>query len=326
MARGTRELLLNAVAFVILLGIGLGYLAFGVLDVHPWRSETTVSLVVPDSSQILTGTTVSIYGVPVGAVRSVEPTADGAVVRLAFDDRYRVPRDVPVVVTAQSALGEPVVDLRPPENAGGAMLRSGDRIGSAQVTVPEAVPEFFSVINSLVGILPADSTAGLLKTFGEAMDGSDGSLTMMSVGGQLLEKTLSSRRRQLRTMFAATQRPRDLDTMIDKLAELSGSFGPLTVEFRGALQASQHFVQGSHLPAAAKTHFTPFFLTLAGYLDKILPAGNEIIGPIAPMLDQATGDLPTINLSKLLGSQLSMLDAGPRDGAVRVSVGPKGMK
>ncbi len=320
-ARSHREMIINAVLMVLVLILGAGYVVTGVLRINPFADRTSVSVLVRNSNQVSKGTSVTLLGVPIGSVTGVAIAGDGARLTLAFDASRRIPSDALVAVTTRSALGEPAVDFRPTGGTG-PMLTNGDVIDGSQVTVSTPVSEFFAMVTSMSELLPPDDTAGLMKTMAVALDGTEDSMRVLSVGGQLLATTLNSRSAQIRSMFTATQGyMAELGPLTTALSGVQTSFGQMMSEFRNALDSAHYLIRQANLPGVLDNTMA-FLNRFVDYLLKIASPLNDALTPFIPIYTAIDQIIPQINVSRFLNDLLSVVSSGP-NGALQVRLIPR---
>jgi phospholipid/cholesterol/gamma-HCH transport system substrate-binding protein len=172
--------------FFALIGIGLGFWAIGdvlQLDLSDPPYEITADF--EDSPGLQAGYDVGYLGTPIGRIRSVE-LGDGHVdVTLAIDGDQRIPEGSTFAVRRKSAVGEPYVDITPPEGADvdGPTMDEGDHVPVEDTTSPLSYSELFSSLNELVDTIPEDDLATLLDEMATALDGRSGSLRDLITGG-----------------------------------------------------------------------------------------------------------------------------------------------
>ncbi|MBM7458443.1 MlaD family protein [Rhodococcus coprophilus] len=179
---------LSVAALVTTFVVGVGYLAFDVFDLNPADRQIRVSVHFDDSGGILPGRDVTLRGVPVGEVASVDFTEDGVVVLAEIDARTKIPVGGEVRVAGLSLAGEQYLDFRPTTD-GGRYLADGAEITSENTTTP--VP-LSALLHDMDGML-AQVDPGALQTIVDELGvGPEGPQKLSDIvdGGAFLLSTL----------------------------------------------------------------------------------------------------------------------------------------
>ncbi len=178
------RILIN-LAFFAVLGVGLGAWAVGdVLQLDLTDPPYEITADFEDSPGLQSGYDVGYLGTPIGRIRSVELAEGHVEVTLAIDSGREIPADSTFAVRRKSAVGEPYVDIIPPEGAeaDGPSMDEGDHVPVARTQTPLSYSELFASLDDLVGTVPEDDLATLLHEFAAAVDGRSGSLRDMITG------------------------------------------------------------------------------------------------------------------------------------------------
>lgn len=161
------------------------------------------------------GTSVKLYGVPVGTVREVE--ADGTQARLTLDiDRDKldqIPADVRAELVPPTAFGAKFVQLVAPTGDNGTSLRAGSVIRADKVTV-EINEAFTNLTKVLDAARPADVN-NALTALASAVDQRGESL------GTLIEQVdsyLTSFNPSLQTLSTDIKRAQSVAETFDQAA------------------------------------------------------------------------------------------------------------
>ncbi|WNG89255.1 MCE family protein [Mycobacterium sp. ITM-2016-00317] len=186
----TRRLGLSACALAMMFVVGVAYVLFGTLKLDPTRSDTLVRVHLPVTGGLLPGQDVTLRGVPVGRVRSVDMTSDGVVAVAAIHPDVRVPADTHARVSALSPAGEQYLDFRADRNDG-PYLADGDEIASDRTQTPVTLP---TLLADLDGTLQQVDTEQLAAVLDELRVGPQGGQKLAAIldGGAFLVSTLDS--------------------------------------------------------------------------------------------------------------------------------------
>ncbi|MGW5375688.1 MlaD family protein [Nocardia sp. NPDC003999] len=186
----SRRSALAAGALVLTLVLGVGYLVFGALGVDPTASTITVRVHLADSGGLLAGRQVTLRGVPIGRVESVELTSTGLVAVAAVDADTPVPADGEVHVASLSMAGEQYLDFRPTRD-GGPYLADGAEIAVERTTTPTPLWKTLTALDSTLAQVNPAELAAIVDELGVSPDG-PGKLADIIDGGMFLISTLDS--------------------------------------------------------------------------------------------------------------------------------------
>ncbi|MBH0778038.1 MlaD family protein [Nocardia bovistercoris] len=184
------RLSLSAVALGVTAAIGATYLVFGALGVDPTAATITVRVHLAQSGGLLPGQDVTMRGVPIGKVGSVEFEPDGVVAVATIDADVRVPDDGTVDVTSLSTAGEQYLDFRPARTTG-PYLADGAEIARVRTSAP--VP-LWQMLGSLDNTLAQVDPGKLASVIDELGVGPEGPRKLKDIidGGIFLVSTLDS--------------------------------------------------------------------------------------------------------------------------------------
>ncbi|MCX2716015.1 MlaD family protein [Mycolicibacterium sp. J2] len=132
----SHRLALSVLGQVALIIVGVSYLAFGALRLNPVDSQIAVKVDLPESGGLLAGQDVTVRGVTIGRVKSVEVTDHGVLATALIDHNIRIPlRDTAVRVSGLSPAGEQYLDFSP-QHSDGPFLTDGTIINRNQTQTP----------------------------------------------------------------------------------------------------------------------------------------------------------------------------------------------
>lgn len=132
-----------------------------------------VELRMKDAAGISAGAAVSVAGVQVGRVETMQLVRDTAVARLSIESQHEVPRDVAARIRARSVLGEKYLELVP-TGLDGPLLADGDVlvIEGDQVEIDEMI----SQIGTVLSALDPEALGAALKSVSDALKADPGRL------------------------------------------------------------------------------------------------------------------------------------------------------
>ncbi len=185
-----RRLGLSAAAIAVMFVVGVVYLLFGTLRINPVARDTIVRVHLDETGGLLPDQDVTLRGVPVGRVRSIELTESGAVAIAAIRPGVRIPADAEARVSALSPAGEQYLDFRADHNDG-PYLAGGDEIDSSRTRIPVSLAK---LLGDLDGTLEQVDTAQLSAVLDELRVGPEGPEKLAAIldGGAFLLSTLDS--------------------------------------------------------------------------------------------------------------------------------------
>ncbi|MFD6452734.1 MlaD family protein [Nocardia sp. NPDC060220] len=184
------RLALSAVALAMVAVAGATYLVFGALGFDPSASTIAVRVHLTQSGGLLPGQDVTLRGVPIGEVRSVEFEPGGVVAVAGIDADVRVPDDGTVDVTSLSTAGEQFLDFRPTRSTG-PYLSDGAEISADKTSTPTPLWQMLGTLDSSLAQVDPAQLAAVVEELGVGPEGPR-KLTDLLDGGIFLVSTLDS--------------------------------------------------------------------------------------------------------------------------------------
>ncbi len=181
---------LSAIGLAVMLVLGVTYLIFGTLRFDPTSTDNLVRIHLAETGGLLPGQDVTLRGVPVGRVDSIDLSADGVVAVAAIEPDARIPKDSEVRVSALSPAGEQYLDFRADGNSG-PYLANGDEIDSSRTRTPVTLA---TLLGDMDGTLRQIDPAQLSAVLSELKMGPQGPQKLEDIldGGAFLVSTLDS--------------------------------------------------------------------------------------------------------------------------------------
>ena len=285
-----RRILVNLSVFAALFGV-LGLWAIdNVLQVDLADPPYEITADFEDSPGLQPGYDVGYLGTPIGRIRAVD-LADGRVeVTMAIDAGRRIPEGSSMAVRRKSAVGEPYVDVIPPDGATteDPAMAAGDHVPIERTVTPLSYSELFSALDDLVSTVPEDDLATLLDQMARGLDGRSGSLRDLITGSDDALDTFAANAELLESSTAS-------------LSRLARVFAEHRTSLRRGLENTEA-VTGTLAGARAD-------------LERVLDDGSSLATRTADLLDESGGDL-----SCTLGG-LSATAAGLDRAEVRAALG-----
>jgi phospholipid/cholesterol/gamma-HCH transport system substrate-binding protein len=131
----SRSLVPRMVALLVVIVVGVWYIAFDVLQYHVAAHDATVTVEMPSAGGLYVGAGVTYRGVQVGTVSALDLGQRDVAVRVTIDGGRQIPDNGPVYVKELSALGENYLDFQP-ASAAGPDLVDGSVVPAARVVLP----------------------------------------------------------------------------------------------------------------------------------------------------------------------------------------------
>jgi virulence factor Mce-like protein len=185
-----RRLGVSACALAMMFVLGVTYLLFGTLRLNPTSTDAVVRVHLEQTGGLLPGQNVTLRGVPVGRVRSIDLSDTGAIAVAEIRPGTRIPTDAEVRVSALSPAGEQYLDFRADRNDG-PYLADGAVIDSSRTRTPVTLAK---LLGDLDGTLDQIDTAKLSAVLDELRVGPQGTQKLAAIldGGTFLVSTLDS--------------------------------------------------------------------------------------------------------------------------------------
>lgn len=213
----TRRLLLNFAVFgtVTVLLVGYGLLT---LLGNPFEEQRRISAVFPDATGLRPDFSVSMDGVVVGVVTSVELVEEGVRVEVALDEGVSVPSDVEGRIVRASPVGEQRVELTPTKNGSGAPLEDGDEFAVAESPNPPNISRVIDALARLINDIPPEQLDTFIREAAIALDGRGEDLRTLTTSGDAFARSFVENEVAFRQLL--TSAPPVMDSVSDAGPEL----------------------------------------------------------------------------------------------------------
>lgn len=185
-----QQVWLSVAGLVLTLVVGSAYLLIGALRVAPFASSYRVTVQLPDSGGLLPNQDVSLRGVRIGRVESLQITPTGVNAIATITSQVRIPANSVVHVSALSPAGEQYINFEADSDAG-PYLHDGSRIGLDHATVPVSLARLLGDADGLLSQVDPRKIELIKK---ELSLGKEGPSKLASIvdGGTFLLSTLDS--------------------------------------------------------------------------------------------------------------------------------------
>ncbi|MGV0782028.1 MlaD family protein [Mycolicibacterium sp. XJ775] len=268
-----RKLVLSVVGQLLLVVVGVAYLTFGALRVNPFDRQITVKVDLAESGGLLAGQDVTVRGIPIGRVKSVDVTGNGVVATATIDHSARIPvLDTGVRVSGLSPAGEQYLDFAP-QRTDGPFLSDGTVIDRSQTETPVPLWRLLTNVDGVLAQADADQIRSVIDELGVSEQGPE-KLRELFNGAQVLLNTLDGVLPQTMTLLRSS---RTVFTIID--------------DSSGGLDAISHNLAGTFDGIGEKD---AGIRTLLDRTPDLLKTVDSVIENNSPTMVQLLGDLTTV--------------------------------
>lgn len=184
------RLLLSAIGLGVILLLGISYLVVGVFHTSPTDSTITVRVHLKESGGLLADREVTVRGVPVGHVVSVDLGSDDVVAVAAIESSVNIPVDSEVRVAGLSFAGEQYLDFRPASDRG-PYLTDGTTIDADRTSTPLPLADLMDDMSGMLAQIDPRKLHTISQELGVGPAGPE-KLQKIIDGGTFLISTLDS--------------------------------------------------------------------------------------------------------------------------------------
>ncbi|MBH0776312.1 MlaD family protein [Nocardia bovistercoris] len=230
----------SVIGLVAILAAGSGYLTIGALDFDPFDSPYRVRVELDQSGGLLPGQDVTLRGVRVGRVASVEVDGDTVTAVAAIDSHVRIPDNGEVRAAALSAAGEQYLDFLP-ETDSGPFLTDGATVHPDRTSAPIPMARMLEKLSGTLVQVDPRKLHDISTELGVSAEGPDkladivnGGIFMISTLDGVLPQTVSLIRNSkvvLGTLDdgapALRRTAEDLSATLGGVTQMSGGFEQL---------------------------------------------------------------------------------------------------
>ncbi|MUM19183.1 MCE family protein [Mycobacterium sp. CBMA271] len=179
---------LSVVGLVGILVVCAGYVMFGTLKVNPIESKYQVKVQLHESGGLLPNQEVTLRGVPIGRVQSVNLEKGGVVATASIESGVKLPVSSEVRVSGLSPAGEQYLDFRPTTNDG-PFLGNNSIVAMGQASTPMTLAQVLADSDGLLAQLDTEKLKVIRQEMGVSTQGAD-KLADIFDGGTFLITTL----------------------------------------------------------------------------------------------------------------------------------------
>ena len=185
-----QQVWLSVAGLVLTLVVATAYLLIGALRVQPFAPSYQVTVQLAESGGLLPNQDVSLRGVRVGRVESLQITDGGVNAVARITSKVRIPASAVAHVSALSPAGEQYIDFEAASDAG-PYLQDGSVIGLARTTVPVSLAQLLGDADGLLAQVDPHKVELIKKELSLSKEGPQ-KLAAIVDGGTFLLSTLDS--------------------------------------------------------------------------------------------------------------------------------------
>jgi phospholipid/cholesterol/gamma-HCH transport system substrate-binding protein len=312
------KLLPRMIALVVVVILGVYYIAFDVMQYHVTGRPFSVTVLMPSAGGLYSGSDVTYRGVQVGTVTALHLGPRDVAATLGIDAGARIPDNGPVRVKELSALGEQYLDLQP-SSASGPDLGPGTVIPPTRVILPTAIGTTLIDLNTMLGSINTDDLQTDESFFASAFVGTGPDLRSIIVTGQRLFDALVAAQPEtvnlvvdgqtdLQTLQATDG---DLATFARSLASVTGQLRRSNSDVQALIRNSQAAEQQLNpLLAADSTQITALVSSLATDA-QVTDQNQQGLRALFELLPAVSQDLASVAGSGQVHGELDINTADP---------------
>lgn len=255
----------------------LGYLATQMGGEFFLQPGYRVEAVFQTSAQLVAGDDVTISGLRVGKVESVEPAGDGARVVMLIHQRYApLYRDARAMVKSKNLLGETYVELNRGTPASGP-LPAGGRIERDHTLTPVEVARLLDVLDPNT----RERLQLLINSLGASVAGRGDDLNQSAADLRVVAESLDTVARALEDQDA------DLDLLIPSLRKVLDTLAAWRTQFRALISDWDRLMQEL---ASRERDLQGLFVEE----DRVMAIFDQALTPNAQELHGALAEAPSL--------------------------------
>lgn len=185
-----QQVWLSVAGLVLVLVVATAYLLIGALRVTPFAASYKVTVQLTESGGLLPNQDVSLRGVRIGRIESLQITDSGVNAVASITSKVRIPASAVAHVSALSPAGEQYIDFEAGSDAG-PYLHDGSVIGLAHTSVPVSLAQLLGDADGLLAQVDPRKVELIKKELSLSKEGPR-KLAAIVDGGTFLLSTLDS--------------------------------------------------------------------------------------------------------------------------------------
>jgi len=298
-----------------MIAFAVGYIGALGVRVGPPSDRINLSMTVADINGLVVDSNILLRGVPVGKVRHIASSVDGATVDFYVDGRFQVPADTEVRLENLSALGETYIGLVP-RREDGPMLRDGQHIATESVVQPPSITELAVSVGRVLSQADPEAVERILIEGDAALPDPNLVLPNLTHASELLRNTAADMHGHGRMLLSNFQ------TLLQNAGWVGPTLANMVPGIHDSAVAAQKLMQEF---SSGGLELGPEGMVTMGDLlrrfQKLLDDNGgdlKVIGEaILPKMKGIAGALLTFDPSQILANIVGAL---PEDGAITLHV------
>jgi virulence factor Mce-like protein len=233
-----RRVAVSMIGLTIALVLASAYIAVGSLGINPTQRTIAIKVMLRESGGLLANQDVTLRGVPIGRVTSVDFTPSGVVASAQIDGRVRIPQDSLVNVSGLSPAGEQYLDFRP-QQAGGPDLTDGAVLGEDRTSVPVSLAQLLADADGMLAQLDPAKLRTITDELRVTRQGPqklaallDGGAFLISTVDSVLPQTMRVLRHSPTVLTTLADAAPSLDALSQNLRHILGGVNTMDDGFR----------------------------------------------------------------------------------------------
>ncbi len=280
-----RKSWLSAGLLVLVFVFAVAYLYLGALRVNPLASNYHATIELPASGGLLPNQNVTLRGVAIGRVESLDIVPAGINAHIRIDSRTKISESTGVRVTGLSAAGEQYVDFD--GGTGEApFLKDGTVFKLGQATVPATLATLLAHADGTLKQVDPEKLDVLKKELSLSKEGPQKMVDLVD-GGTFLLSTIDSVLPEFTGLLKQSQ------TVLDLLADKNAGMKVANENLSGAFAGIDRMREG--------------YRTLTETTPPALTATDNLFIDNSDTMDHLLGNM--VNTSKLLYERVPALNA-----------------
>jgi phospholipid/cholesterol/gamma-HCH transport system substrate-binding protein len=243
------------IALLLVIVLGVYYIAFDVLRYRVASQPFVVTVVMPTAGGLYGGANVTYRGVQVGTVTALDLSAGEVSVKLGIDPGEKIPDNGGVYVKELSALGEQYIDLQP-SSGSGPYLHNGAVIPASRVVLPTSIGTTLVDLGSLLkSVNPRDVQTAESFLASAFVGTGPGLRNIIVTGQQLFDALVAAQPETVNLVVDGRINLNTLQATDGDLATFSQGLASLTGQLRNSNSDLQALINNS---VAAEQQLNPF--------------------------------------------------------------------
>ncbi|MGB3483249.1 MAG: MlaD family protein [Mycobacterium sp.] len=237
------------IGLALTLVIALAYVMIDSLRINPARGAFTVKVMLPQSGGLIPAQDVTLRGVPIGRVQSVNLVGSTVTAVVSIDSDAKIPANTVARVSALTAAGEQYLDLRPTDDHG-PYLSEGATITENRTAVPVPFNQLLDHAEGLLNQVDPAKVDTIIKELHVTAAGPkkleaivEGGTFLISTLDSVLPETVRSIRASRTVLTTLSDTHHGLQATAGDLRQVLGGISRMDGGFRRLVDIAPHTLQ-----------------------------------------------------------------------------------